>query len=198
MSSFIRFLNIYVENSFLIINIWIFTLQKREDRRKEISSLKEKEEWYYRQDGKRIRYQFCSDCDYKSTKRVHLEKHVKTMHPNSNTALPPAPQKRGQTLYQCTLCQCKTPSKQYFDDHLMHHRKKFAHRCHLCSYTSKGRAWLDRHLKNHHHRRVSKLFLYTIFVQDLNILIYRRNLDRKISHFFNVPSASTPLVTLQI
>ena len=42
------------------------------------------------------------------------------------------------------------------------------------------------------------IVLYTIFVQDLNILIYRRNLDRKISHFFNVPSASTPLVTLQI
>ena len=113
-----------------------------------------KDEWYVGPNGVRARYQFCSDCDYKSTKRVNLEKHVKTMHPLSKTALPPPPSKRGQTLHSCTLCQYQTPIQRYFDDHLLHHRKKFAHKCRLCSYSVKSRAYLDRHFENHHDSQV--------------------------------------------
>ena len=158
MSTFNRFLNIYVNYSFIIFKK-IFGLIAFQKKEKETSPLKEKEEWYYRQDGKRIRYQFCSDCDYKTTKPIHLEKHVKTMHPLSKTALPPP--LRQPALYHCTLCQYETHSKPYFDDHLMRHQKRYTHRCHLCSYSAKSSDIIDRHLKNHHPSKVYLIeFLY--------------------------------------
>jgi len=115
------------------------------------SSRKEKEEWHYRPNGSRYRYMFCRDCDYKSSRRAHIESHVKTLHPLSKTALPPP--LRQPALYHCTLCQYKTHSKPYFDDHLKHHRKRYDHQCHLCSYSAKSSDIINRHLKNHHPNR---------------------------------------------
>ena len=45
----------------------------------------------------RFRFISCGDCDYKTTYRFTLKRHVKRMHPFSSSALPPLSMKRERT-----------------------------------------------------------------------------------------------------
>lgn len=100
-----------------------------------------KEEWYYSGTKKKIRqrYQFCGDCNFKTSSRQILKLHAKHKHPSS-------------TVVKCSLCEYSTKDVQCTKQHKKPHQKKSEHdhECPLCSYSVAQYKNLAEHLNIHH------------------------------------------------
>ncbi len=117
----------------------------------------EEEEWYVGPDNKRMKYHFCGDCDYKVLTRYSLQVHVKTWHPSSTTALPPAPKigRPPPPPTHCSFenCNFQTTHQIKLTMHEKHHREKSTHRCYICSFSTTTVKFLGLHVKRDHPER---------------------------------------------
>ncbi|KAK5638263.1 hypothetical protein RI129_012558 [Pyrocoelia pectoralis] len=77
----------------------------------------------------------CSDCNYSTTKLVHLK-----MHMRKHSADVP---------FKCKLCDYTTAKKGNFVVHLRNHTGEKPYKCALCGFTCKQFIHLKRHIKNH-------------------------------------------------
>lgn len=94
------------------------------------------------------RYHFCSDCNYKTSKRSTLIAHAKLLHPSSTTAVPP-PRNQRQSL-SCSECRFQCTQQRNLEKHEKLHGKNYPHQCPLCSFSVTTATYLRRHLKLHH------------------------------------------------
>lgn len=111
----------------------------------------EREEYYTSYNGKKRRYMFCGDCDYKTLTWKALGVHVNVMHPSSTTAHPLRPSTRiAGTWMQCAECDFGTCVKRSMRLHMEGHQRKSTHQCRLCSFSGEKYRQLVRHLNRDH------------------------------------------------
>ncbi len=119
---------------------------------RELSFIATKEEFYYSSRNKKSKYINCGDCDFRTYARSILTNHVKNLHTESTTALPPLLSRKVLTpdFLRCSYCNHRAtpPSSLIYHERL--HRKKSDHQCPLCSYSVSNLQQLDHHL-NHDH-----------------------------------------------
>ena len=85
----------------------------------------------------------CPQCDYKATKKYHLQTHIKSIH-------------EGQT-FACAQCDYRAKWKRYLQTHIksVHEGQKF--KCTQCDYTVKKKTLLQKHKKSAHGKVKSKV-----------------------------------------
>lgn len=118
----------------------------------ELSFIATKEEFYYSDLNKKIKFVYCGDCDFRTYARSILKNHIKNLHPESLTALPPLLSRKDVTpdFLICTYCNHRAtpPSSLIYHERL--HRKKSDHQCPLCSYSVSHLQQLNYHLSHDH------------------------------------------------
>lgn len=120
----------------------------------ELSALASKEKFYVcagPNNGRKIKYKYCGDCDFHTYKRSTLVTHVQTLHPKSTTALPPLSRKnRTPDSFRCSHCNHKASSSSSLKQHELLHRIKSDNQCPFCTYSTSQLAHLNNHLNNDH------------------------------------------------
>ena len=112
-----------------------------------------REEWYNPPCGKRLRYIYCEDCDFRTVARKLLKRHAEIKHTSSTTAMvPPAqlPHLKIEMRYKCSMCNFQTEKAKRFQNHEALHRIKSAFQCPFCSYSISQNSNLSRHVNRQH------------------------------------------------
>ena len=120
----------------------------------------DREEWYVPPSGKRTRYIYCGDCDYRTVARYYLKRHAEIMHPSSTTANPVQPPKEAWTkLRRCAHCDFSSTNKRQFIRHQVFHENKSEHQCTQCSFSGTTIYQLKMHLARNHREVPKKSWL---------------------------------------
>lgn len=119
-------------------------------RPKQIHKREEEEDgkWLYRQNGSRLKYKFCEDCDYKTVHLIYLRNHVKKHHPNSTMKVISS---RMKIIRRCDHCNFKAFTIRDLMKHqrTCYDKKNLKYHCHMCSYVTESLVGFGLHVKNH-------------------------------------------------
>ncbi|BET00001.1 Hypothetical protein NTJ_12817 [Nesidiocoris tenuis] len=77
----------------------------------------------------------CEKCDFKTHRRLNLQRHMKRFHSRS---------------YKCTQCSYKTGALSRLKAHLSVHNEEKLHACALCPYKTKWERCLQQHVASKH------------------------------------------------